>query len=81
MGEEALISGAEIVEAFLAVRCAKKAILRATAVAHGEDLAGLAETWQPFRFGLSEFPLRRAVQQISQGSLAIFPRQCSSSTK
>ena len=73
MGEESLIARAEIVEAALAVRRPEEAVLRTPAVAHGQDLAGLAKAGQPVQLGLSEGPLRRAFEQLDQRGLPDIP--------
>lgn len=69
VAKEALISCAEIVQAWLAIRGMKDSILRTSPVAKRQDLAAETETGQTIPFGVPEGSLCRALKKIDQRSL------------
>lgn len=73
MGEETFITRAEVVQAFFAVRRPQETVLRAPAIAHRQDIAGPAEVGQFVQLGLSEGPLRWALEQFNERSFADIP--------
>ena len=74
VSEKALIACTEVVQSRFAIRRPKDPVLRAPSMAQEKDLACLTVAGQRIEFGLTECPLSRALQKVSQRSLSNIPQ-------